>query len=992
MKVKVKTKVKTKTKTNGILSKVTQYLLPCLIVSISALLTYYLFPTIFPLVVLSIVFVAYIFGFRAAIVAELFGIFYFHLIYIHSHELAKAEPLKIGSFIIISLVLSYFVSKFHSLRNALVLAKQKYETVITAAPDVIISTDSTGRIVFSSPRVFSMLGYLPEELLGRSIDELVPSDMKNLHNTKFHEYVKKGNRTFDWGSRKVPVLKKDGTSLLMEISLGEYTIKGEQYFTGILRDVSEKEKLEQTNKLLSMMVQSSEDAIITKTLDGLITSWNPAAQTMLGYAPDEIIGKSILTIVPDNLVDDEKSILKRVSGGEKIADYQTVRKTKDGQLVSVSLSISPIIDNSGRIIGAASIARDITNLKKIERELKISEQRFALAQEAADIASWEWYPKTRRISWSRNIEKVYGIPESEFNSDKFREMLHPDDRERVIGILNELRDGKTDKYDTEFRIIRPDGKTRWLSARGKLFPNGEGMRLIGSNVDITSQKTYEAALKASEERFKIQFKSAPVPIFTWQRRGDDFVLIDFNDATLEMTHGKPSVLLGKSARESYKDRPEIFQYMNEAWEGKSIFRKSGIYKMRTTGEEKYVNATIAYVPDDLLLVHMEDVSEQHYAHEQLLESMKVAEEASVAKDQFLAILSHELRTPMASILGYSNLLTSKKLNEEEQDKALKAIEHSSKVQVSLINDLLDVSRIVSGKILIKDLIVGIPGLLKQLGSTMRPVATDKHLILTENIPTENLFVKGDPERLQQALMNIVDNAVKFTESGEVTISALRRGLFVDISIHDTGIGISKELMPKLFQKFTQGEPAMRRKYKGLGLGLYITKSIVDLHHGTIHAESEIGKGTTIIISLPLMSPPLAEPAVNITADDRYDLSGINVLVVDDDVDTLTMLKLSIERYGANVTAVDSADKARTVLTDKKIDVIVSDVGMPVEDGLMFIERLRKNGNKTPAIALTAFEGLQYEIEAKEKGFDGFLSKPVGIERLISEIQRFYNVK
>jgi PAS domain S-box-containing protein len=952
-------------------------LLPFLIVSFSALLTYLLIPTIFPLVILSIIFIAYSFGLRNALIAEAMGVIYFHLIYRGSGQPMEQEPIKLFSFIVITFILSYFVSKFHILRDDLLLSRQKYETVITAAPDVIITTNDAGSVIFTSPRVFSVLGYKPEELLGKSILEIIPE---------------LSDKTFNWNARNTSVIRKDGIKLLMEISIGEYTSHGKKYFTKVLRDVSEKTKLEQANKLLSMVVQSSDDAIITKTLDGLITSWNKSAERMFGYKSSEIIGKSIMTIIPDNLIEEEKEILQRIAKGEKIANYETTRKTKDGKLLDVSLSISPIINDSGQIVGAAKISRDVTRLKKIEHDLRISEQRFALAQEAADIASWEWYPKTGRISWSRNIERIYGIPDEEFNYDKFNSLLHPDDKERVTKILSDLKDGKTDKYDTEFRIITSDGKVRWLSARGKLFPNGEGMRLIGSNVDITEQKRYEDAVKASEERFRIQFKSAPVPIFTWQRQGDDFVLIDFNDATLMMTNGKPSILLGKKAGDSYKDTPEIIEYMNQAYQNKSIVKKSGIYRMRTTGEEKYVNATIAFVPDDLLLVHMEDVTEQHEAHEQLKASMKVAEEASAAKDQFLAILSHELRTPMASILGYSNLLLSKKLPESEQETALKAIDHSAKVQVSLIDDLLDVSRIVSGKIIIRDLIVGVPGLIKQLMPTMQPAIINKKLTLTNDIPDEVLFVKGDPERLQQALMNLVDNSIKFTESGAINISVVPRGMSVDILVKDTGIGISNDIMPKLFQKFLQGEVATRRKYKGLGLGLYIAKSIVDLHHGRIFATSEVGKGTTMTISLPLVSPPLEEPVTTVPNYTKDDLSNLTILVVDDDIDTLTMLKLSLERFGATVIDADSAEKAKLELNDKHVDIIVSDVGMPVIDGLMFMEQLRKVGNQTPSIALTAFDGLQYELEAKAKGFNGFLSKPIGIEKLVNEILKLYKGK
>jgi CheY-like chemotaxis protein/anti-sigma regulatory factor (Ser/Thr protein kinase) len=314
----------------------------------------------------------------------------------------------------------------------------------------------------------------------------------------------------------------------------------------------------------------------------------------------------------------------------------------------------------------------------------------------------------------------------------------------------------------------------------------------------------------------------------------------------------------------------------------------------------------------------------------------------------------------------------------------------------LIEDLLDISRIVAGKISIKRLIVGIPGIVKQAVDALRPMAEEKQIQIDCPECTDRMFVTGDPARLQQVLGNILNNAVKFTPNkGKVVVHINRRGLNVEITITDTGIGFGKEFIPHLFQRFRQASTGIKRQGKGLGLGLSIAKTLVDLHGGTITGTSEgEGKGATFTITFPLSSPPLDEPVLKPFVAELSDtlLQGITILAIDDDVDTLEMLKTAIERFGATVITAESAEGGLLVGEEHPINLILCDVGLPVKSGYDFMQIVREKGIKTPSIALTAFSGDEYEQMAIESGFDAFLTKPVEPTVLITKIAEVFELQ
>ena len=377
------------------------------------------------------------------------------------------------------------------------------------------------------------------------------------------------------------------------------------------------------------------------------------------------------------------------------------------------------------------------------------------------------------------------------------------------------------------------------------------------------------------------------------------------------------------------------------------------------------------------------------------------EQANRLKDEFLATLSHELRTPLTAILGWSRLLRAGSLDESSGARALEAIERNALSQKQLIDDILDVSRIITGKLQLHRQSVSLVSVIEAAVDSIRPAAEAKHIEIRLHLTPRAGLVSGDPNRLQQVIWNLLSNGVKFTpEHGRVEVRLERSGSSVQIKVSDTGRGIPKEFLPYIFDRFRQADQTATRAHGGLGLGLSVVRHLVELHGGTVKAESGgEGQGATLTVSLPLESLP-TEPDADVTAQDSVKdtaincpsaLNGLRVLVVDDDADTRELLTTVLEKCGARVTSVASGAQALEALAQMNPDVLISDIGMPDMDGYALIRRVRaippENGGGIPAVALTAYAGAEDRTRALHAGFQIFLPKPIEPNELIATVAR-----
>jgi signal transduction histidine kinase/CheY-like chemotaxis protein len=423
-----------------------------------------------------------------------------------------------------------------------------------------------------------------------------------------------------------------------------------------------------------------------------------------------------------------------------------------------------------------------------------------------------------------------------------------------------------------------------------------------------------------------------------------------------------------------------------------------------TRKELPVSSSRLPLCGELLGIFGNALLSEHYRSRQLEETSLRLAEASEAKDKFLAVLSHELRTPLTAILGYASLVRKGKSDEAAVRQAFEVIERNAKLQTQLIDDLLDVSRIISGSLRLEIQPLALGPVIEVAVANTRPAAQAKGIHLDFVVDAPAAAISGDPVRIQQIVSNLLVNALKFTPSGgKVQVRMGRRGSEVQIVVHDTGAGIHREFLPYVFDRFRQEDTTEARSHGGLGLGLAIVRHLVELHNGSIYAESPgEGQGATFTVTLPALGAADASMVEHVCPTTRSSaapdaprtLKGLRILVVDDDLDARDLFTRALERYDARVTAVASAGAALTALQRWKPHVLVSDIGMPEESGYVLMRKIRRlapeQGGTIPALALTAYAGASDVKLALSAGFSAHVAKPIepaGLALAVADLAR-----
>jgi PAS domain S-box-containing protein len=532
--------------------------------------------------------------------------------------------------------------------------------------------------------------------------------------------------------------------------------------------------------------------------------------------------------------------------------------------------------------------------------------------------------------------------------------------------------------------------------------------------EILERQRILEVLRQSEERYRYLAEAIPQLVWTTDANGEcDF----FNQNWCEYTGLTLEQSLGSGWLAAL--HPDDIQNANEVWsnavKNSTTYNNEYRFKRASDGSYRWQLARGLPLKDEQGIVvkwfgTCTDIHEQKQILEErahLLELEQIArakaETANRIKDEFLAVLSHELRTPLNAILGWSKLLQSRRLDQAKTSKALATIERNATLQVQLIEDLLDISRILQGKLTLNITKINLKSTILSALETMRLAAETKLIEVSTVFEPDVGQVMGDLTRLQQVVWNLVSNAIKFTpKGGKIEVRLEQADGYAQIIVSDTGKGISAEFLPFVFDCFRQADSTSTRNFGGLGLGLAIVRNIVEIHGGIVKADSQgEGKGAMFTINLPL----LPDESASLTSEQNdptfltsnsLPLNGIRVLVVDDDTDSRDIIAFVLEQDGAFVIAVSSAFEALESLAEIKPDVLISDIGMPEMDGYMLIHQVRdltpEEGGKIPAIALTAFARNNDQQEALKAGFQMHLSKPIDPQKLIAAITKVVETK
>jgi PAS domain S-box-containing protein len=787
--------------------------------------------------------------------------------------------------------------------------------------------------------------------------------------------------------------------------------------------VHERE-LELTRAYLAAIVESSDDAIISKDLNGVVRSFNSAAERLFGYSAEEIIGRPVTIIIPSDRQHEEAEILARLRRGEKVDHFETVRLTRDARPLDVSLSVSPVRDSSGAIIGAAKILRDITQQKHSARELAAQHEWFRVTLGSVGDAVITSDPQGRVTFMNAVAEKLTGWTSAEALGRELVEVFH---------IVNELTRepvehpaGKVIRHGV---IVGLANHTVLIARDGTECPIDDSaapilddqQRIIGVVLvfhDVTEQR--RAAAELAEQREWLET--------TLQSIGDGVIATDIVGNIVFMNPVAEHLTGWKAADAKGSKCGEVFHIVNEVTrretanpvsrvllEGQVVGLANHTVLIAADGTERAIDdsgSPIRNTDEKMsgVVLVFRDVTERREAErerqaaalerEELLRSERIAradaERANRVKDQFVAMVSHELRTPLGAIVGWTTILQAKPGDLEMTRHGLEIIARNARLQGQLVSDLLDMSRIASDKLLLQFEPVRIDAILTESIESVQPLASERGVTLQrldEVVAPETL---ADPARLKQVVGNLLTNAIKFTPTGgQVDVRLRHLATHVEIVVKDTGIGINAEELGNLFERFHQVGPTTTRRYGGLGLGLTISKHLLELHGGHLRASSEgEGKGATFTVELPLTPPKHQRKRDEATTSEELpSLRGITVLVVEDEPDMRSMIEVVLAGQGAHVRSAGSAVEALDKLSPE-VDLLLSDIRMPDVDGYELIRRIRERQDATariPAVALTAFARSEDRARAMRAGFQGHIAKPFETSELLVTLASFADI-
>ena len=755
------------------------------------------------------------------------------------------------------------------IERELAAERERLRITLSSIGDGVISTDAEGRVTYLNGVAEALTGWAQAEAVGRPLPELFhivneqtrqPAENPALKALREGVIVGLANHTV--------LIARDGTERPIDDSAAPMLDESGAPVGVVLvfRDVTERRRAEEAQARLASIIESSQDAILTKTLDGIIRTWNAGAERIFQYTAEETVGRSITLIIPPDRLDEEREILARLARGERIEHYETIRRAKDGRRLHISLTISPLRDAEGRIIGASKIARDVTERRQAEEALRASEQRLRTLNAHAPVGIFLTDQDGNCLLVNQCWCEISGLSPEEAQGQGWVSAIHPDDKERVFQEWNAAVEAGQ-LFSSEYRFRTPQGKVTWVqgNAIGIRDAAGQVSEYMGTLMDITERRETVEALREADRR----------------------------------------------------------------------------------------------------------------------------------KDEFLAILAHELRNPLAPLRNGLQVMRLAPDDLQVISKARDMMDRQLSHMVRLIDDLLDVSRISRNKMELRRSRVPLADVISNAVETVRPALDAAGHELTVSLPPEQILLDADLTRLAQVFSNLLNNSAKYTErGGRIWLTAAREGGQVSVSVRDTGIGIPAADLPNIFGMFSQVDRSIERSTGGLGIGLALVKGLVEMHSGTVEAASPgQGQGSTFTVRLPVLRDQAESPAAAPADGEQPDSTGSKrrILVVDDNRDSAASMAMMLELLGNEVCIAYNGDAAIKLADQFRPQVVLMDVGMPKLNGYEVTRRIREQpwGRDMAIIAVTGWGHEVDRARSKEAGCDGHLVKPVhlpDLEKLLVGLQ------
>ncbi|WP_295648203.1 PAS domain S-box protein [uncultured Mucilaginibacter sp.] len=756
-----------------------------------------------------------------------------------------------------------------------------------------------------------------------------------------------------------------------------------------------------------MIFERSTDAHLLIDDTGIIDC-NNAALRMLGCKnKTDLIGLNPSKFSPEFQPDGRRSAEKAAEINQQVykkgyQQFEWLHSRMDGSNIMVEVTMNPVtINNKAALL---IVWHDITLQKQAVEKLKSSEALLRDTQQLTHSGSWEMDMLTGKNYWSAEAFRIFGLEPKGHGpgTEEFDRMIHPDDREKYLdSIRSALKGGEASNFD--LRIIRANGEVRHIQAIGKPFYNehNQVIKLHGAIIDITKHKEAEEDIRAKQEQLKsfIEFSPAAIAVFDKDMRYIAASNIWKRDYKLERKN-----IIGICHYDIFPESSHRWkEFHQRGFAGEVLSNPEDSY-VRKNGRVQWFRWEIRpwYEKDNEIggiIMFTETITERKEAEQALVKAKEQAENAAQAKTQFLSTMSHEIRKPMNAVIGFTHLLLQNP--REDQIEYLKILKFSGENLLVLINDILDFSKIEAGKLEFEDVDFSVKDLVRNTRLALIQRANEKgiqvKLMIDEDLPDA---VIGEPVRLGQILTNLISNAIKFTNVGKVTIAASLLSQDADsttisFEVMDTGIGIPADKQESVFESFTQASSDTTRKYGGTGLGLTITKRLLEMQGSQIKLQSEPGKGSTFYFDLKLKKSDLKlgsdagsdKPVVT------KSLKGTRILLAEDNQINVLLAKQFLKQWDVECDVAENGVIAVQLAKTNNYDMILMDLQMPQMDGYSAAEEIRKLEpveiySKLPIIALTASAMLDNKDRAFVVGMDDYVSKPFNPDDLYRKIAHY----